>query len=101
MYIGWNSCKIDERISITKCYKYQGYGHVASKCNNKTACGFCAKEHDSRSCPDKEDTQKHRCILCLNAKKDAKHKPRDNKRNSYKRKLEAYIANIDFGDGEI
>lgn len=45
MYIGWNSCKIDERISITKCYKYQGYGHVASKCNNKTACGFCAKDH--------------------------------------------------------
>lgn len=100
MYIGWNSCKIDERISITKCYKCQGYGHIAPKCNNKIACGFCAKEHDSRSCPDKEDIDKHRCILCLNAKEDAKHKPRDNKCGSYKRKLEAYIANIDFGDGE-
>ena len=101
MYIGWNSCRIEERISITKCYKCQGYGHVALKCTNKTACGYCAEEHDSRSCPNKDNVDKHRCVLCVNAKEEARHKPRDSKCTSYKRKLEAFIANIDFGDGEV
>ncbi|KAH1024913.1 hypothetical protein HUJ05_009747 [Dendroctonus ponderosae] len=80
-----------------KCYNCQGYGHIAPKCTNKIACGYCSAEHDTRSCPNKEHSEKHKCILCVKARiEDTKHRPRDGKCLAYKRRMEKYGSNIEF-----
>lgn len=101
--LGWNSCNIEERIAITKCFKCQGYSHTSSKCQNSPACGHCSGDHDTRNCKDLQDTTKIKCILCIRAKlEDNCHKPRDaGKCVAYRRKVENLVASIDFGDENV
>lgn len=98
LYLNWHSCNVEDRINLTKCFNCQGYGHTALKCNTEVACGICADKHETRSCPNRDDPSKIKCILCMRSKlEDVKHKPRDSKCISYRRRMEAYVANIDFG----
>ncbi|KAH1015643.1 hypothetical protein HUJ04_006993 [Dendroctonus ponderosae] len=97
IHLDWHSCKVEDKIYITQCYNCQGYGHIAPKCTNKIACGYCSAEHDTRSCPNKEHSEKHKCILCVKARiEDTKHRPRDGKCLAYKRRMEKYGSNIEF-----
>lgn len=98
LYINWHSCNVEDKIHLTKCYNCQGFGHTAPKCNQPVACGNCAEGHDTRQCPNKDDNTKIKCTLCSKAKiEDNKHKPRDGKCFIFKRRMEAFVANIDFG----
>lgn len=52
-YLGWNSTKVADFVSVTRCYKCQKFGHIAKECNSKDEiCGHCSKTgHDRRNCP--------------------------------------------------
>lgn len=63
---------------------------------------LCAEEHDTRSCKVKTDPRKMKCALCVRATiEDDTHCPRDAKCQAYRRKIEQYIANNDFGGGRF
>lgn len=32
--IGWANCKIKLRPIVKRCFRYQGFGHVAKRCDN-------------------------------------------------------------------
>jgi hypothetical protein len=49
---------------VTQCFNCQGYGHTAKRCKGKKTCGFCAKDHDTRTCPTAEDPSTYSCINC-------------------------------------
>jgi hypothetical protein len=45
-------CKIFiEDYTPTQCFKCQWYRHTVKTCKGKRNCGFCAKEHNTGSCP--------------------------------------------------
>lgn len=59
--IHWNSCAVKEHFSIVRCHKCSGFNHLKEECRNKTACGYCGKEHETDAC-DEETVQ---CINCV------------------------------------
>ena len=50
---------------VTKCYKCQGFNHIAKDCKNAQKCVRCAGSHKSTECPDKnKDSLKLKCSNC-------------------------------------
>lgn len=50
IFINFDSHRIREYTSITRCYKCQGFGHTSRVCS-KTICGHCVQEgHDFKTC---------------------------------------------------
>ncbi len=50
--------------NLTDCFCGQRYGHIAKQCQGKQACGYCAEEHDTRSCPSSNSPQDYFCNNC-------------------------------------
>ena len=48
------------QCQIRQCFKCQGYGHRASTCTRKTACGKCAQEHETKNC----ESETTKCAQC-------------------------------------
>lgn len=44
-----------------RCYRCQGFGHLAWACREKARCGHCAGEHELRHCPP---GARARCLDC-------------------------------------
>ena len=51
------------QCQIKQCFNCQGYGHTASACTRKAACGKCSKNHGTKSC----DNQETQCAQCQGA----------------------------------
>ena len=67
LYVGVSSHHVVDRFHIKRCNRCQKLGHYADKCDLSIpeVCGFCAKNHRSDSCPDKNKDHKfHKCINC-------------------------------------
>src|SRR2546423_6941782 len=66
IYIG-EQCHAAERYmpqcQIKQCFNCQGYGHTASICTAKKACGSCGKDHETRECKSEEA----HCVQCQGA----------------------------------
>ena len=44
--IGGRPCLVHEHVPVIQCYKCQGFGHIATDCNNPNeVCAHCAGEH--------------------------------------------------------
>lgn len=72
VYVGLNRCKAYDRYWVTQCYHCQKFGHLATDCSKKSSppvCGFCAGEHDSRSCKERSTP----CCTNCSALPDAPH----------------------------
>ncbi|CAK9834616.1 Uncharacterized 50 kDa protein in type I retrotransposable element R1DM [Anthophora retusa] len=69
LYVGWSSCKVQDHLVATRCYKCQGYGHTAKHCRSeKETCGHCAETgHNFKNCPNKG-----KAAVCSNCKKMGK-----------------------------
>ncbi|KAF7933927.1 uncharacterized protein EAE98_003636 [Botrytis deweyae] len=56
--------RYDRPCRLKQCYKCQRYGHIGTQCKANTACGYCAKAHNSKDCPDKSDKSTTRnCVV--------------------------------------
>jgi hypothetical protein len=96
IYIDWHSCRVENFVKLTKCFKCQRYGHVAKYCNSEESCGFCtSSEHETKDCPHKNLPAKHSCINCIRAKfRDHSHHTNAESCPIFKRKLEEYLSSI-------
>lgn len=63
--IGWSMVKVEDYVSLVRCYKCLGFGHFARECKNNQACYKCALEHKGEDCNIPED--KYQCINCKKA----------------------------------
>lgn len=64
--IGWMNCRIRQRVTVTRCHRCLGYGHIKANCNGtdrSRACWKCGKDgHKANGCPSRPDKQS--CFLC-------------------------------------
>lgn len=64
IYLGRGRYRVHDRVWVTRCYHCQGYNHLASNCRLKDQpprCSFCAGEHESRSCTQRNSPK---CVNC-------------------------------------
>lgn len=61
--IGWNICKVDDFIKVSRCFKCCGYNHTAANCKNNVACMKCGKEHMMKDCT----SDSNECVNCTKA----------------------------------
>ena len=96
VYIDWFSLKVKDYISVSRCYKCQGYGHVSKYCRmNKDTCGHCAIEgHTYNNCPNKNKDPK--CINCKKRGREHEHSSRSPICPSYALALKTHISRIDY-----
>ena len=67
IHMGVSVHSIVDRFHVRRCNRCQELGHYEDKCdpNNHVVCGFCAKDHKSDDCPDKNAHHSHhKCINC-------------------------------------
>lgn len=61
--VGWNRCRIESRIVLSRCYRCQVFGHRANQCKEEVkgkCCVRCGqKEHEARNCKGAL-----RCYVC-------------------------------------
>lgn len=66
LLIGFLSCKIAQYAPIIRCSHCQIYGHTKERCRRKEICAYCMKNHETSTCPNKNDPRKHKCYNCYN-----------------------------------
>lgn len=96
--VGWKSCRLSDFIRVTRCFKCQRFGHVASRCEQEQVCAVCTNvEHDAQVCPHKESVDKHRCINCIRAKKrDIRHRASSDVCPLFLARKNDYIQSINY-----
>jgi hypothetical protein len=92
IYISWNACKVRDYISVSRCYKCQGFGHVAKYYRvNYEICAHCAKSGQStRQCCSKNKNAS--CVNCKKAGKKGDHAASTLDCPMYKKALELAVA---------
>ena len=99
MYVGLDSCRVEEFAEITRCYNCHGFGHVSGSCKTKEVpvCGHCAKDgHAYKDCTVKGNT-KPECVNCKRrgtANRD--HEANDRRCPEYIKATEALKSKIDY-----
>jgi hypothetical protein len=51
-------------LQLNHCFNCQKWGHRQGACRSRPTCGFCAKGHNTRECPDQKDPTKAKCANC-------------------------------------
>lgn len=98
VFIEWQRYPVYEDLSITKCFKCQGFYHKNVTCNNKIICEHCAEEHDISECP-KDVIKCNNCILANNKYKTnycVSHKASDPECPSYNYQISVLKKKIDY-----
>ena len=75
LYLGLSSYRIRDRFYVKRCNCCQGLGHwhADEECSKDIKCSYCGDSHDSRQCPNKSNTSKHRCINCESSGYSSNH----------------------------
>lgn len=88
--VGWVSCRVREKLAVTRCFKCLGFGHVAIRCSGPDRSKFCFKcggqDHRASACKATES-----CVLCAQAglKGDSiKHASGSSRCQAYKQALQ-------------
>lgn len=95
IFLKWGTHKVLDRIEITRCYRCQGFGHVAKRCDGAVMCGHCGeKGHKFEECQRKNEASK--CVNCMSRGRDAGHSVNSRECPEYIRAAEALKARTDF-----
>ena len=76
VFFNMSSVKVYHRVHIKRCPHCQLLGHYPDRCPNRgkpPTCMFCSEEHETGSCPVKDDPSKHVCTNC--AQRNLKEHP--------------------------
>lgn len=97
VFIDWISCNVKDYVSIARCYKCQGLGHVGKHCKQQNiTCSHCAEVgHEIKTCPNKD--QKEVCANCKNQKGNANHKVSDKNCPIFIKAMRKLIDRTDYG----
>jgi len=90
IYMMWRTYKVKEYLSIIRCFKCHGYGHLAKNCEiPEQLCEmYGSKDHLKDVCPKKNTPQ---CVNCMrNKRKESNHSVRSALCPKYKRQVEVY-----------
>lgn len=68
LFIGLKSCRVVDKVNISRCFKCHDHRHFAQECTNVECCGYCSSiEHVSEDCPLKLDVVRNKSQLkCVN-----------------------------------
>ena len=68
LFIGLKSCRVVDKVNITRCYICHTHGHLARNCSKIPCCGYCcSNNHASRDCVLKDDIYGNKNSLnCIN-----------------------------------
>lgn len=98
--VGWSTCRAEDRVRITTCFKCYKFGHTSTKCRAESfTCGFCAAAHETKECPNKNDQSKLKCASCAYLKQsslDLGHLPGSDKCSSHTKRVKALIEDTDY-----
>ena len=87
-------CKIYDSYNVFQCYKCQGFGHTAEKCNKTQVCAKCSQEHRTKDCT----VNALKCQNCsLRNYSDINHKTYDEDCRVYKEELARIKNRTDHG----
>lgn len=72
LFIGLKSCRVVEKVNVSRCYKCHDHSHISNDCNNIECCGYCSStDHVSDDCPLKSDVIKNKSRLkCVNCERN-------------------------------
>ena len=68
VFFNMSSVKVYHRVHVKRCPHCQSLGHYPDRCPNRGSpptCMFCSKDHDTDTCPVKDDPNKHVCKNCV------------------------------------
>lgn len=96
IFIGFDSYRVQEFVSVARCFKCQGYRHTSVVCKRDSeVCGYCAETgHSYKDCKNKEGPPC--CVNCKMRKKDDKHEANSKQCQEYVRSLEMFKSKIDY-----
>ena len=67
VFFGWRRFRVALYIpDLIRCYRCQGYGHKANRCNYRQKCPICSKNHEYEHCPAKNDNREYQRAVCPN-----------------------------------
>lgn len=97
IYVGWNCCKVQDYLAVTRCYKCQGFGHTTKYCRSSNeTCGHCSESnHSFKNCPNKAKP-----AVCSNCKKQGRssdHCVTSKECPAYSSALNQLILRTDYG----
>jgi len=102
--IGWLICRIEDYISVNRCFKCSRYNHRARDCRGEETCPLCAGKHKLRDCT--ASPHEYKCVNCTTYSKFNPTKPVCSNHSSLDRNcpslqalLEKYKLNTDYGHG--
>ena len=65
LYLAWQIAEVSDYLYVVRCYKCQRYGHSSRNCNHNEYCSSCGEnDHNYKTCPVKNEPNKHCCINC-------------------------------------
>ncbi|KAG8237930.1 hypothetical protein J437_LFUL017460 [Ladona fulva] len=96
LYAGWESHYEKDYLGVTRCFKCQGFGHMAKTCREKEdICSHCARSGQKiQDCPNKN--KEETCANCHRFGKDAAHSTWDRECPAYKFALEREILRTKY-----
>ena len=51
IFLGYGSCRVDDHVGFTQCYKCASFGHIAVNCREERQwCGNCMQDHPTKEC---------------------------------------------------
>lgn len=60
VYIDWERLPVYEDLTVSRCYKCQGFHHKSPNCTKTEVCGNCAGSHSTLAC----ERQIKKCVNC-------------------------------------
>jgi len=66
--VGWTICRVDEYVSVKRCYRCSRFNHNHRECKGEEVCPLCTGNHSLKQCT--AAPTEYKCINCMVYKKN-------------------------------